>query len=111
MWLLRCSLSVCLCLRLFSCGLQLQIPDWVDIVKTATFKELPPQDKDWYYIRAGGMGGGQQQGWRGLIVGGAVGSSNSRAGRPCRNDAVQQQAGTRRGTWSAQDCPTKRQHE
>jgi hypothetical protein len=25
----------------------------VDIVKTATFKELPPQDKDWYYIRAG----------------------------------------------------------
>lgn len=34
-------------------GLQLQIPDWVDIVKTATFKELPPQDKDWYYIRAG----------------------------------------------------------
>jgi hypothetical protein len=32
---------------------QLQIPDWVDIVKTATFKELPPQDKDWYYIRAG----------------------------------------------------------
>lgn len=33
--------------------LQLQIPDWVDIVKTATFKELPPQDKDWYYIRAG----------------------------------------------------------
>ncbi len=34
-------------------NLQLQIPDWVDIVKTATFKELPPQDKDWYYIRAG----------------------------------------------------------
>eukprot|EP00882_Tetradesmus_deserticola_P000094 GHRQ01000105.1.p1 GENE.GHRQ01000105.1~~GHRQ01000105.1.p1 ORF type:complete len:154 (+),score=79.59 GHRQ01000105.1:155-616(+) len=31
---------------------KLQIPDWVDIVKTATFKELPPQDKDWYYIRA-----------------------------------------------------------
>lgn len=37
---------------LFGC-VQLQIPDWVDIVKTATFKELPPQDKDWYYIRAG----------------------------------------------------------
>jgi hypothetical protein len=43
---LTCSFRVC-------CGLQLQIPDWVDIVKTATFKELPPQDKDWYYIRAG----------------------------------------------------------
>jgi ribosomal protein S19E (S16A) len=31
---------------------QLQIPDWVDIVKTACFKELPPLDRDWYYIRA-----------------------------------------------------------
>lgn len=61
MWLLRCTV----CPRLFDCGLQLQIPDWVDIVKTATFKELPPQDKDWYYIRAGVVGGGQKQGWRG----------------------------------------------
>jgi len=34
---------------------KLQIPDWVDIVKTATFKELPPQDKDWYYIRAAAL--------------------------------------------------------
>ena len=32
---------------------QLQIPDWVDLVKTAKFKELAPYDKDWYYIRAG----------------------------------------------------------
>lgn len=32
---------------------QLQIPDWVDVVKTACFKELPPLDRDWYYIRAG----------------------------------------------------------
>lgn len=37
---------------------QLQIPDWVDVVKTARFKELPPQDKDWYYIRAGEQQGG-----------------------------------------------------
>lgn len=65
---LRCSLSVPSACGCFCCGLQLQIPDWVDIVKTATFKELPPQDKDWYYIRAGGAGGGQQQGWRGLMV-------------------------------------------
>ena len=32
---------------------QLQIPDWVDVVKTACFKELPPLDRDWYYVRAG----------------------------------------------------------
>eukprot|EP00877_Chromochloris_zofingiensis_P006786 jgi/Chrzof1/2360/Cz11g12080.t1 len=31
---------------------KLQIPDWVDVVKTATFKELAPYDRDWYYIRA-----------------------------------------------------------
>ncbi|TVU11011.1 hypothetical protein EJB05_44571, partial [Eragrostis curvula] len=32
--------------------LQMELPEWVDIVKTARFKELPPYDPDWYYIRA-----------------------------------------------------------
>ena len=27
------------------------LPQWVDVVKTATFKELSPYDDDWYYIR------------------------------------------------------------
>ncbi|KAI5008408.1 hypothetical protein ZWY2020_009456 [Hordeum vulgare] len=31
----------------------MELPEWVDIVKTAMFKELPPTDPDWYYIRAG----------------------------------------------------------
>lgn len=31
----------------------MELPEWVDIVKTARFKELPPYDLDWYYIRAG----------------------------------------------------------
>ena len=31
----------------------MELPDWTDIVKTATFKELAPYDPDWYYIRAG----------------------------------------------------------
>lgn len=31
----------------------MQLPNWVDIVKTATFKELAPYDPDWYYVRAG----------------------------------------------------------
>jgi len=30
----------------------MELPDWHDIVKTANFKELCPQDPDWYYIRA-----------------------------------------------------------
>jgi ribosomal protein S19E (S16A) len=33
--------------------LQIEVPTWADLVKTATFKELAPYDADWYYIRAG----------------------------------------------------------
>lgn len=32
---------------------KLEVPTWVDIVKTGHFKELAPYDPDWYYIRAG----------------------------------------------------------
>ena len=28
-------------------------PEWSDIVKTAPFKQLCPNDEDWFYIRAG----------------------------------------------------------
>ncbi|KAI9781284.1 MAG: 40S ribosomal protein S19 [Geoglossum umbratile] len=31
---------------------KLPIPGWVDTVKTGHFKELPPQNIDWFYIRA-----------------------------------------------------------
>jgi small subunit ribosomal protein S19e len=33
--------------------MQIQLPSWVDVVKTGSFKELAPYDSDWYYIRAG----------------------------------------------------------
>ena len=33
--------------------LQIQLPSWVDLVKTGALKELAPYDPDWYYIRAG----------------------------------------------------------
>lgn len=32
---------------------QVTLPNNVDLIKTATFKELAPLDPDWYYIRAG----------------------------------------------------------
>jgi hypothetical protein len=32
---------------------QIQLPKYVDLVKTANFKDLAPYDEDWYYIRAG----------------------------------------------------------
>ncbi|KAJ6144405.1 40S ribosomal protein S19 [Penicillium chermesinum] len=31
---------------------KLPIPGWVDTVKTSASNELPPQDADWYYVRA-----------------------------------------------------------
>jgi hypothetical protein len=47
-WSLRFGYSKC------PAVVQVQLPAWVDIVKTASFKELPPMDPDWYYVRAGG---------------------------------------------------------
>ncbi|KAL3525876.1 hypothetical protein ACH5RR_014248 [Cinchona calisaya] len=34
---------------------KMELPQWVDIVKTGTLKELAPYDPDWYYIRAASM--------------------------------------------------------
>ncbi|PKI84422.1 Rps19p [Malassezia vespertilionis] len=31
---------------------KLELPTWVDIVKTGAFKEQAPYDPDWYYVRA-----------------------------------------------------------
>ena len=30
---------------------KLRVPEWVDMVKTAAYKELAPYDEDWYYTR------------------------------------------------------------
>jgi hypothetical protein len=32
---------------------KLEVPTWVDMVKTGAFKELAPYDPDWFYVRAG----------------------------------------------------------
>jgi hypothetical protein len=32
---------------------KVKLPEWVDQVKTAAFKQLTPFDRDWYYTRAG----------------------------------------------------------
>ncbi|KAL2912368.1 Protein component of the small (40S) ribosomal subunit [Polyrhizophydium stewartii] len=31
---------------------KLELPKWVDLVKTGAHKELAPYDPDWYYVRA-----------------------------------------------------------
>jgi small subunit ribosomal protein S19e len=33
----------------------MEVQTWVDIVKTASYKELAPYDPDWFYIRAASM--------------------------------------------------------
>ena len=32
---------------------RVDVPRWADIVKTGNFKELPPADADWFFVRAG----------------------------------------------------------
>lgn len=32
---------------------KIELPAWQSFVKTGTYKELPPYDADWYYVRAG----------------------------------------------------------
>ena len=44
---------------------QIQLPSWVDIVKTGAFKELAPYDPDWYYIRAGASKSQHGAAWEG----------------------------------------------
>jgi len=34
---------------------KIDLPEWHDLVKTGTHKELCPQDPDWYYVRAASM--------------------------------------------------------
>ncbi|EPS67719.1 hypothetical protein M569_07057, partial [Genlisea aurea] len=34
---------------------QIELPEWVDIVKTDVLTELAPYDPDWYYIKAASM--------------------------------------------------------
>merc|ERR1712196_391973 len=34
---------------------KLEVPKYVDLVKTSPYKELAPYDADWYYIRAASM--------------------------------------------------------
>ncbi|KAJ3281994.1 40S ribosomal protein S19 [Borealophlyctis nickersoniae] len=31
---------------------KLEVPKWVDLVKTGAYKELAPYDQDWFYVRA-----------------------------------------------------------
>lgn len=34
---------------------KLAVPAWVDMVKTASFKELAPYNADWFYVRAASL--------------------------------------------------------
>jgi small subunit ribosomal protein S19e len=34
---------------------KMKVPEWVDIVKTGTHKELAPFDEDWFYVRCAAL--------------------------------------------------------
>lgn len=34
---------------------KMKVPEWVDIVKSAKFKELAPYDPDWFYTRCAAL--------------------------------------------------------
>eukprot|EP00798_Chlamydomonas_sp_ICE-L_P025349 gene25349-11009_t len=34
---------------------KIHLPTWVDVVKTGSFKQLPPINEDWYYVRAAAL--------------------------------------------------------
>ncbi|KAG1670373.1 hypothetical protein FOA52_000133 [Chlamydomonas sp. UWO 241] len=34
---------------------KIHLPTWVDVIKTGAFKELPPQNVDWYFVRAAAL--------------------------------------------------------
>ncbi|GER57088.1 40S ribosomal protein S19, partial [Striga asiatica] len=60
---------------------KMELPDWIDLVKTDVLKELAPYDPDWYYIRAASMA-------RKLYLRGGLGVGAFRRiyGRSKRND-------------------------
>jgi len=33
----------------------MEVPNWADVVKTASYKELAPYDPDWFFVRAASM--------------------------------------------------------
>lgn len=46
---------------------KLEIPTWVDLVKTGSQKELAPYDPDWFYVRAGEFGFGEWSSVRDVV--------------------------------------------
>lgn len=34
---------------------QIDLPKWVDIVKTGVSRQLPPSDQDWFYVRVAAL--------------------------------------------------------
>jgi len=69
----------------FKKSAKIELPEWHDLIKTGTFKELCPQDPDWYFVRAASMA--RKIYLRGGIGVGAFtkvyGGSNDRGSRPC----------------------------
>jgi len=80
---------------------KLELPEWQDLIKTGTYKQLCPQDPDWYYIRAASVArkiylrGGIGVGAFAKIYGGSVNNGSrpayfSKAARGLHRHILQQ---------------------
>merc|ERR1712194_698793 len=62
---------------------KIELPEWHDLIKTATFKEMCPMDPDWYYVRAASIArkvylrGGTGVGAFSKVYGGSMNSTVS----------------------------------
>lgn len=39
--------------KVFDAHCKVQVPKWVDVVKTGAHKELAPYNPDWFFVRMG----------------------------------------------------------
>jgi len=80
---------------------KLELPEWHDLIKTGAYKQLCPQDPDWYYIRAaavvrkiylrGGIGiGAFSKIYGGSVNNGSAPSHHAKAARGLHRHILQQ---------------------
>jgi len=80
---------------------KLELPEWHDLIKTGAYKQLCPQDPDWYYIRAaavvrkiylrGGIGiGAFSKIYGGSVNNGSAPAHHAKAARGLHRHILQQ---------------------
>ncbi|KAJ2158526.1 Protein component of the small (40S) ribosomal subunit [Coemansia sp. RSA 552] len=67
---------------------KLEVPEWTEYAKTGSFKELPPNNPDWFYVRAAAIARHMYVRGRSVGIGALakrLGDSKRRGSRPCHH--------------------------